>query len=74
MGAARASNARKADYMRKEITGADCILIANSSGRGIAGTLDGSYFKGQGLRQGIEREYIVCETHRNDKRPYHAED
>ena len=31
-------------------------------GGGIAGTLDSSYYKGQGERQGIEREYIViCE-------------
>ena len=36
-----------------------CVLILNSSGGGVAGTLDGSYYKGQGLRQGIEREYIV---------------
>ena len=31
----------------------------NSSMENIAGTLDGNYYKGQGLRQGIEREYIV---------------
>ena len=31
----------------------------NSSAQNIAGTLDGNYYKGQGLRQGIEREYIV---------------
>lgn len=36
-----------------------CVLIANSSGGGIATTLDASYYKGQGVRQGIEREYIV---------------
>jgi len=34
-------------------------LILNSSGGGIAGTLDSSYYKGQGERQGIEREYIL---------------
>lgn len=28
-------------------------------GGGIAGTLDSSYYKGQGERQGIEREYII---------------
>ena len=33
--------------------------VYNSSGNGVAGTLDSSYYKGQGLRQGIEREYIV---------------
>ena len=36
-------------------------LIVNSSGGGIAGTLDSSYYKGQGLRSGIEREYLVIE-------------
>ena len=36
-----------------------CVLIANSSGGGIATTLDANYYKGQGVRQGIEREYIV---------------
>lgn len=51
-----------------------CVLIANSSGGGIAGTLDSSYYKGQGERQGIEREYIVCETTRSDKRPYYSQD
>ncbi len=35
-----------------------CVII-NSSGDDIAGTLDSSYYKGQGERQGIEREYIV---------------
>lgn len=33
--------------------------IYNSSGDGISGTLDANYYKGQGLRQGVEREYIV---------------
>ena len=28
-------------------------------GGGVSGTLDSSYYKGQGERQGIEREYIV---------------
>lgn len=35
-----------------------CVVI-NSSGKDVAGTLDSSYFKGQGERQGIEREYVV---------------
>lgn len=39
------------------------VLIINSSGNGVAGTLDSSYFKGQGERQGIEREYIVTRNH-----------
>ena len=34
-------------------------LVLNSSGGGIASTLDASYYKGQGLRQGIEREFVV---------------
>lgn len=34
-------------------------LVLNSSGDGIASTLDASYYKGQGLRQGIEREFVV---------------
>lgn len=39
------------------------VMIANSSGGGVAGTLDGSYYKGCGERQGIEREYIVIGSH-----------
>lgn len=34
-------------------------MILNSSGGGITAPLDSNYFKGQGLRQGIEREYII---------------
>lgn len=37
-------------------------LIINSSGNGIASTLDASYYKGCGLRQGIEREFVVLEV------------
>lgn len=33
--------------------------VFNSSGGGVAGALDSSYYKGQGQRQGIEREFIV---------------
>lgn len=36
-----------------------CVIVVNSSGGGIATTLDSSYYKGQGERQGIEREYVV---------------
>lgn len=36
-----------------------CVLIINSSGDDIAGTLDSSYYKGQGERQGVEREYVM---------------
>lgn len=35
------------------------IVVYNSSGGGMSGTLDANYYKGQGLRQGVEREYIV---------------
>ena len=53
------------------------VLVANSSGGGIAGTIDSSYFKGCGLRQGIEREVIVVAqngTIRHDCRPSDTED
>lgn len=35
-------------------------FIANSSGDGIATTLDANYYKGLGARSGKEREYVVC--------------
>lgn len=53
---------------------ADCMYkrFVNSSGRDIAETLDASYYKGQGFRQGAEREYIVviseCDGKFNGKR------
>ena len=31
----------------------------NSSGGGVAGTLDANYYKGQGEREGTEREFIA---------------
>lgn len=34
-------------------------FIMNSSGDGISTTIDASYYKGQGQRQGIEREYVM---------------
>lgn len=37
-------------------------FLLNSSGNGIAAPIDASYYKGQGLRQGIEREFIVMEV------------
>ena len=52
--------------------------IINSSGGGICGTLDASYYKGQGERQGVEREYICVLNERptisiegNGARPSH---
>lgn len=44
---------------RNDKSNIPCVFIVNSSGDGVAGTLDSSYYKGQGERQGIEREYIV---------------
>lgn len=38
-------------------------FVANSSGEGVAAPLDASYYKGQGLRQGIEREYVMMKAH-----------
>lgn len=35
-------------------------FMANSSGDGIATTLDANYYKGLGARSGKEREYVVC--------------
>ena len=64
MGATRTSESGKTDRMCERTTG---VLILNSSGGGVAGTLDSSYYKGQGIRQGIEREFVVIyETDRNN--------
>lgn len=48
---------------RNDKSNIPCVFIVNSSGDGVAGTLDSSYYKGQGERQGIEREYIVIGGH-----------
>lgn len=42
---------------------ADCAEVINSSGDGVVGTIDASYYKGQGLRQGVEREYIAMKAY-----------
>ena len=39
------------------------VFVANSSGDGIACPLDASYYKGCGLRQGIEREFVMTEAY-----------
>ena len=39
------------------------LFVANSSGDGISAPLDASYYKGQGLRQGIEREYVMTKAY-----------
>ena len=36
-------------------------MLMNSSGMDIAGTLDSSYYKGQGIRQGVEREFVLVD-------------
>ena len=38
------------------------ILVENSSGGGIAATLDASYYKGSGSRNGKEREYVIMDS------------
>lgn len=51
-------NHRISDY-----TALVCEKFAeNSSGGGISGTIDASYYKGVGSREGKEREFVVCET------------
>ena len=57
---------------RSDVQHIPCVLIENSSGGGIAGTLDSNYYKGCGERQGIEREYIV-EGVGDDSRPSDSE-
>jgi site-specific DNA-cytosine methylase len=52
--------ALKADHAETE---AKDLFVANSSGDGVAAPLDASYYKGQGLRQGIEREYVVMNAY-----------
>lgn len=44
-------------------TEAKDLFVLNSSGDGIAAPLDASYYKGQGLRQGIEREYVMTKAY-----------
>ena len=44
-----------------------CTKCENSSGNGIAGTIDAHYYKGQGEREGIEREFVVMEKEENSK-------
>lgn len=39
------------------------LFVANSSGDSIAAPLDASYYKGCGLRQGIEREYVMMKAY-----------
>ena len=48
--------------------GMNFICVANSSGGGKAATLDASYYKGSGARNGNEREFLVQES--NPPRKY----
>lgn len=51
-----------------------CVIILNSSGGGIVGTIDSHYYLGQGARGGVEREFIVIyEADRNDSEPHNTE-
>lgn len=43
------------------------VRCLNSSGDGIAATLDAHYYKGQGEREGIEREFIAMDKENEDK-------
>ena len=45
------------------------MLVINSSGGGIAATLDASYYKGTGARNGNEREFIVTKILRETPDP-----
>lgn len=49
---------------QEDPTETDDLFVTNSSGDGIASPLDASYYKGQGIRQGIEREFVVMEKKR----------
>ena len=35
------------------------VYAINSNGKHISPPIDASYYKGQGMREGIEREYVV---------------
>lgn len=45
--------------------GCGAVCYENSSGGGIAAALDASYYKGQGVRLGIEREFIAVYKEKN---------
>lgn len=47
---------------KDETDGTDDMFVLNSSGGGIASPLDASYYKGCGLRQGIEREFVMTKA------------
>lgn len=43
--------------------GSEGLVCSEFIGGGIAAPIDASYYKGQGLRQGIEREYVIMKPH-----------
>ena len=45
------------------VTEAKDLYVMNSSGEDIATTLDSCYYKGCGLREGIEREYVMMKAY-----------
>lgn len=50
-------------------SGQDCCgrILQNSSGGGIAATLDASYYKGPGARNGKEREFVAIDNEYMDQ-------
>lgn len=69
-GVSKDSNGRaagKGALIQNDLSGTlgvsqDQTLFCNSSGGGVAGTLDASYYKGAGTRRGHEREFITDES------------
>lgn len=53
------ANTHPGSYSGQEVYNDMFPVIVNSSGGGIAATLDASYYKGPGSRNGKEREFIV---------------
>ena len=46
----------------------DAPCIQNYTGGGIAATLDASYYKGSGARNGKEREFLAVETNQTQRK------
>ena len=46
----------------------DAPCIQNYTGGGIAATLDASYYKGSGARNGKEREFLAVETNQAQRK------
>lgn len=52
----------------QEVANDLAVVFANSSGGGIAATLDASYYKGSGSRNGNEREYVVMDDEKTGRK------